>query len=158
MVVVLITAAAFCGSVSAATYNAYDGNISTTQLTYFKDLLPNLNLKDNYVVCRTEQNQYVMVVGDLEYSNGVFTLDGSGGVYTINSNSNYNSYYTYDYTTIDNLTLNASDKIVYSDIGNYPQLEERGSHYEILQTILIVTVCLCVVIRGIFFASQRGRK
>lgn len=155
-VVLLTTAAAICGSVSAATYNAYDGNISSSQLTYFRDILPAIKLGDNYVVCRTDQYQYIMITGDLDYSNGVFTLNGDGTVYQLdNSSSNYNSYYTYSHTNLADISLSVGSKIVYSDIGGYPQLEERGQKYEVLQTILIAIACVCFVIRCIFYPRKR---
>lgn len=153
--VLLITAAAFCGSVSAASYEVYEGNLSSTQLTYFRDILPSTSILDNYVVFRDGQYSYSMVVGKLTYSNGVFTLDEPGRIYTINSNSSYNSYYTYDNTTLDSLTLNTSNKLVYSDLGGFPQLEERGQRYEILTTILIVICCVCFIVRNIFYYRKR---
>ena len=151
----MITAAALCGSVSAATYETYEGNISSTQLTYFRDILPGTSILDNYVVFRDGQYSYQMVVGELDYSNGVFTLNEPGRIYTINTNSSYNSYYTYSNTTIDSFTLNVDNSIVYSDLGEFPQLEERGQRYEILQTVLIVICCVCVIVRSIFFFRKR---
>lgn len=156
LLALLITAGATCAAVSAATYDTYDGNISSTQLTYFRDILANLKLSDNYVCFRDDQNVYVMVVGDLEYTNGVFSLNDDGRLYKLdNSGSNYNSYYTYSYTTINDFTLETGNKIVYSDIGNYPQLEERGQKYEILQTILISIACVCFIVRNIFYYRKR---
>lgn len=156
MLVLLITAGAICTAVSAATYTTYDGNISSTQLTYFRDILPGIKLTDNYVCFRAEQNVYHMVVGDLEYSNGVFTLNDSGRIYTVDNNgSNYSSYYTYSNATINDFKLNVENKIVYSDIGNYPQLEERGQKYESLSLILLSIACVCFVIRSIFYYRKR---
>lgn len=152
----LITVAALCGSVSAATYDTYEGNISTTQLTYFRDILGGESILDNYVCFRDDQNSYRMVVGKLEYNNGVFSLKEKGKIYTVNtSGSNYNNYYTYNYANLDSLTLRTNNRIVYSDIGNFPQLEERGQRYELLQTIIIVIVCVCIIIRSIFNAVKR---
>lgn len=151
LVALLITAAAFCGSVSAASYDTYEGSISSSQITYFRDILPSTSILDNYVVFRDGQYSYQMVVGDLSYSNGVFTLNDTGRIYTINTNSSYNSYYTYSNTDIDSFTLNTNDRIVYSDLGNYPQLEERGQRYEVLQTVLISIACVSFIIRNIFY-------
>lgn len=152
----LITAAAFCGSVSAATYNTYEGNISSTQLTYFRDILSGTSILDNYVCFRDGQYSYQMVVGKLTFNNGVFTLDEPGRIYTLDTNgSSYNNYYTYSNATLNDLTLNTSNRIVYSDLGDYPQLEERGQRYEILQTILIVICCVCFIVRNIFYYRKR---
>lgn len=137
-------------SAKAVTYEVYDGNPSNTYIQYFKDIVSGIGFNDNYVAFRSGQNDYVMVVGDLEYNNGKFTLADVGTVYTIASSGNYNSTYSYTVTEIDSLTLNPSNKLIYSDLGNYPQLVERGAKYEILTAVLLVTALLGLVIGRIF--------
>lgn len=152
----LITAGATCTAVSAANYTTYDGNISTTQLTYFRDILPHISITDNYVVARTDQNQYIMCVGKLDYNNGVFTLNEPGRIYILDTNgTNYNNYYTYSNDTIEDFKLTVGNKLIYSDLGEFPQLEERGQRYEIIQTVIISTVCVCAVVRSIFYFRKR---
>ena len=134
----------------AASYTVYEGNPSNTYIQYYRDIVGGLSLLDNYVVFRSGQNQYTMVVGDLVQNNGLFTSDKQCTVYTMETSGNYNSYYTYDISTIDSFVVDVGDKIIYSDIGDYPQLEERGAKYEILTTILIAAICVGYVCRSIF--------
>ena len=155
LVVGLILITAFCGTVSATTYEVYEGNLSATQITYFRDILGGQSILDNYVVFRDGQYSYKMVVGDIVYNNNTFTATETCKVYSINTSSGYNSYYTYNQETIDNLVLTTSNKIVYSDLGNYPQLEERGQKYEILQTIILCIAGCCYIIRNIFYHRKR---
>lgn len=155
MSVLLILLTATCGAVSAATYSPYEGNISTTYLTYFEDILPKLKLTDHYVFLRSAQYEYSMIVGDIDYGNGVFSSSSPCTVYSMSTSNSYNSYYTYSVSTVDTFSLNPSNILVYSDLGDFPELEGRGNKYEILQTILIVTLMLCFVLRSIFFYRKR---
>lgn len=155
MVAVLILCSAFCGTVSAATYTPYEGNISTSYLTYFEDLLPKIKLTDHYVFFRSGQYDYVMVVGDIEHDNGIFSSETDCTVYTLSSSSGYNSYNSYYVSTISDFYMVSNDILIYSDLGDFPELETRGNKYEVIQTILIGIFMLAVVIRGILFTRKR---
>ena len=80
ILLVLVAVSAMCGTAQA--YSIYEGTISSTYTTYFKDILSRQTIFTDYVCFRSGQNQYVMVVGDLEYSNNRFVLSGNGSVYT----------------------------------------------------------------------------
>lgn len=149
LVAILLLVGGFATRAQAATYDIYDGNPSNTYIQYFKDLLPSIELSKNYVAFRSGQYEYTMVVGDIVYNNGLFTSDGDCQVYTITQNSNYNGYYTYNNSIISSFVLDGEDKILYSDLGVYPQLEERGQKYEILTTILFVAVIVGYVFKSI---------
>lgn len=155
LVVGLILITALCGTVSATTYEVYNGNLSSTQITYFRDMLGNRSILDNYVVFRDDQNVYRMVVGKISLNGNKFISDESCDVYTLQTGTGTSNYYTLSKETISNLILTTNNLVVYSDLGFYPQLEERGQKYEILHTILIVIVCVCFVVRSIFFYRKR---
>jgi len=140
----------------AESYNVYDGSPSNTYIQYYKDILSGIPLSENYVVFRSGQYEYKMVVGDIVQNNGLFTSDKECTVYTFSqTETGYNGYYTYDVSTISSFVLDSENKIVYSDCGGYPELEERGAKYEILTTILIVAICVGYVCRNIFYHRPR---
>lgn len=142
---------AFGMTAQAAEYTPYDGNPSTTYITYFKDIVSGIGFKDNYVAFRNGQNEYIMIVGQLEYNNGVFTLVGQGESYRMYQEGTYNSNYVYEYNdNITNVSVRTNNRLIYSDIGNYPQLVERGAKYEILTAVLVCIALLGVVIGRIF--------
>lgn len=147
----------FAVSAQAATHTVYEnGNISSTYLTYFKDILPGVPFSHNYVAFRSGQYSYTMVTGDIEYneSTRTFTLQGEGHVYVFEQTSNnYNSYYTYDDGSISNFSVQANDSVLYSDVGSYPQLMERGAKYEMLTAVLICIALLGYVVSR-FFRSR----
>lgn len=136
----------------AYSHDVYDsGAISSTYLTYYRDILSGIPFNDNYVAFRDGQYSYIMVVGDLECNNNVITLNGEGTAYRFTTTTNnYNSQYRYYVEDISTFSVDTNNYIVYSDVGEYPQLMERGAKYEVLTTIVIIITCLCVVISRIF--------
>ena len=156
VVICILLVGAFCTQANAETHSIYtEGNMNTTYITYFEDILSGTDLKSNYVAFRSGQYTYTMVVGDLDINNNVISLNGTGKEYIFTQSGNYNSQYTYQVKNISNFSLNTGNYIIYSDIGDYPQLIERGAKFEILQTLLIFIVCLCIVIRSIFNPYKR---
>lgn len=140
-----------------ATYSTYaNGNISTTYTQYFKDILSGKSILDDYVAFRSSQYEYVMAVGDIDY-NGNFKGNGEVKIYTFDTeSSNYNSILTYSVSTDSNFTLNQGNTVIYSNLGEYPQLIERGANFEVIQTILFSIMLISVVISRIFYCRKRG--
>lgn len=158
LLVGILLVGALCTQASAVTHTIYDeGTLSTTYTTYFKDIVSGIGFNENYVAFRSGQYSYSMVVGELEYNNGVISLKGTGKEYkySATTTSGYNQQYKYTVTNLSNFSVNCGDYIIYSDVGDFPQLVERGAKYEIIQTLLIGICCLCVVINRIFFARKR---
>lgn len=151
LLAILLLVGGFATQAQAASYDVYDGNPSNTYIQYYRDILAGLPITENYVVFRSGQYDYKMVVGDIVQNNGLFTSESECDVYSFSqADSGYNGYYTYDVSTINSFVLDSENKIVYSDVGGYPELEERGAKYEILTTILIVAICVGYVCRSIF--------
>lgn len=145
----LITA--MCGTVQAATHTVYEnGTLGTTYITYFKDILSGADFRDNYVAFRSGQYSYTMIVGKLQNENGVISLQEQGKQYTFETTGNYNSQYTYNVADITNFSVNTGNAILYSDVGDFPELIERGAKFETLNTILLIVLMLCIVIYRIF--------
>lgn len=133
----------------------YDGNISTSNLTYFRDIVAGLGINDNYVLWRSGQYTYTMVAGDLEFD-GVFEMS-KGREYVLNTNTGYNSYYTYEVHNITDFSLDPENALVYSNIGNYPHLEERGVQYEFATLLCVIIISICILVNNIFKYVLRNR-
>lgn len=159
LLVAIVLICAYCTSALATTHTVYEnGTLSTTYTTYFKDILSGAKFNDNYVAFRSGQYSYTMVVGDLEYDNGKITLvnDSTAKEYTFSTNSsNYNSTYYYDVKDIYIFDIDVGNNIIYSDVGDFPQLIDRGAKYETLNTLLIIITLLCVVVSRIFYNRKR---
>lgn len=145
----------------ASTYSPYhDGNIGTTQLQYFRDIVSNIGINDSYIASRTDRYTYQLFVGDIKYSNGQFMGSNQGSVitvYTINTDTNSYGTYTYNVSTDNNFTFNASNYLVYSNLGNYPSLEERSVLYELSSLFILAVIGLCALLRPLFSYVYRSR-
>ena len=136
----------------ALSVDAYQGTISTTYLTFFKDIVAGISIFDDYVFYRSSDNTYSLVTGDLELQGTTFVLNGEGQEYEItqNSGSGYSSsYYSLSVSAVSDLSVRARDYLVYSNLGHYPRLEERGEVYEFA---LLMAFCIfgsCCLIRPI---------
>lgn len=150
---VLALIIAFGNSVQATSYSVYDGNMSTTYITYFEDIVSGIGFNDNYIAFRADQYTYKMIVGDIEYNNGVFSLVGEGKEYTITTTSGYNADYSYAVNNCSGHSVTPGNEMVYSDVGDYPQLVERGAKYEMLTAVTLVALCLGFVLR-VFFSHR----
>lgn len=148
----LVLTLGFAKQTHAATHTIYEqGTLSSTYTTYFKDILSGAKFNDNYVAFRSGQYSYSMVVGDLEYNNGVISMNGKGKEYVFTTGSGYNGQTSYEVSEISSFSVNCSNYIVYSDCGDYPQLIERGAKYEMVSLFILSIVLLCIVINRIFF-------
>lgn len=146
----------------ANSYSPYnDGNIGTTQLQYFRDIISNLSINDSYIAARTGRYEYKLFAGDIKYSNGQFAGSQQGSVitvYTINTDTNNYGSYTYSVSTDTNFTFNASNYLVYSNLGDYPSLEERSVIYEFSSLVILAVIALCALLRPLFSFVYRTRS
>lgn len=156
LAVAMVFALAMPMAARANAASVYDGNISTTYITIFRDIATNLGIGDDYVFFRSGQYEYQMYSGKLTYSNGNFS--GSNlTIYTIDTNSsNYNNYYQYSVTT-GSLTLSPGDALIYSNLGHYPDLIERGDSLEFASMFMLFVGMCCYLLRSIFSFCLRRR-
>lgn len=140
--------------------DVYQGTISTTYLTFFKDIVNSLGINDDYLLYRSSNDTYSMIVGDIE-NNGTYFEMANGYMYNISSvsGSGYGtSYYSYSVSAISDIYIDTEDYLVYSNLGNFPRLEERSVYYE-FATLFIISIMLCIVlIRPLFQYVLRPRS
>lgn len=140
---------AFICTVSAS-FTVYDGNLSNTYVEIAKDILPNAKITEDYVFFRSGQYEYILATGKLNYNNNLITSIGNTDIYKINTLSNYNSTYTYTFETVNDFTLSLNERLIYSNLENFPKLENRGDYFEIISTITLCSICVYVVGSSIF--------
>lgn len=136
-----------------------EGNISTTYVTYFQDILGKVSPLYDYVFFRAGANEYTMVVGDLDCVNGYFISPGNCSIYTIYTTSvNYNSTYHFSKSTANSYTLNVNSSLVYSNLGDYPDLNERGDYLETALLLLVLVIIVMYLVSRIFSFCLRTRR
>ena len=156
LICVIVCCACLSSTTYAIDYTVYDGSFSNTYVTYFRDILSNVSIFENYVCFRSGQYEYKMLVGDLQYQDNQFLIPDVATVYTFNTVSGFSSSHTFKVSEIkSSRVLNENNYIIYSNMGDYPELESRGDRFETLQTVIIVTACMCVVLRSIFYYRKR---
>lgn len=124
-------------AVQAANSSVYPGTWTGSILDYFSAVMRQ-NPGKHYVAFRNSQYSYFLYYGDdLTFSDGV--VSGSGDYVQYNYNNN-------NYVVIrgnDNVNINISSGVVYTDLNSaYGALE--GASEITLQTVLLVSVLVCL--------------
>lgn len=100
--------------------------VGTSNVSIFERVAQKLPYGTHYVYWRDSQYEYRLAYSaDLTLSGTTFRAP-SATVVSYTTNSGYNEQPTWDEWTESNLTVNAGNLLVYSDLGNYPTLYERG--------------------------------
>lgn len=124
-------------AVQAANSSVYPGTWSGSILDYFSGVMRQ-NPGKHYVAFRNSQYSYFLYYGDdLTFSDGV--VSGSADYVEYNYNNNY-----YVVTRgNDNVNINISSGVVYTDLDSaYGALD--GASEITLQTVLLVSVLVCL--------------
>lgn len=156
IIVAFCIAMLLCTPVHSIAAEPYQDSISNTYVQYARDLLPLGKITDDYVFYRSGQYEYELIIGDLDYNGSRFINNDIVTYYSFTTGTGYNSNFTYGTDSISEFSLDVTGgQMVYSNLGNYPRLAERGSDYEVYQTIFLFIVALCCVIRSIFNATRK---
>lgn len=130
---------------SASAYAVYDeGNISSTYITIFRDLMPKRKIQEDYIFFRSGAYEYVMLVGELEYQDGVFWGDAATE-YRILTNNGYNTDYDYTVRDVTDVSLVPGTSLIYSNLGQYPELQNQQD-YLLFAQVFILFLYLCLIL------------
>lgn len=155
LVCVLCCLAAVPLAASAAT--VYEGNISTTYITIFRDVASKLPIGTDYVFFRSGQYEYLLVAGNLTWSGSMFT--GSDVTqYILTFDGNYNSTYEFGTVALDTFSLAPGSTLVYSNLGDFPDLYERNDYNETAAVFALALMCASNLLRPIFDFVLRFRQ
>ena len=132
-----------------------DGNINTSYLQYFKDVSPKIGINDDYVFYRSGQYEYKLITGELDYDGGYFFGSNVKSL-TLSLTNAYSSSYIWTSEALTSWDLTTSGYMVYSNLGDYPELIERGDYLATASIILLVIGFFAFYLRSIFVYSLRG--
>ena len=144
---------------SASAYTVYtEGNINSDYLDLFRSIIAKQSFSDDYLLFRADQFDYVLIVGDLDFVDGVFMAD-SAKEYKISHSAGigYNSGYAFTVTDLTDFSLVPLDSLVYSNLGDYPELHQQSDLFQFSQLfLLLVSFCMWLT-RDLFsFTLRRG--
>lgn len=128
-------------------------NNSTDVTQLFRDILSKISPFDDYVFYKIDDKNYRMYVGDIDFLGDTFNSSSDLIVYDycIDSDDELNIYVSSD------LTLLADNTLIYSNLGFFPDLIERGDYYALLTFLLLCTALFMFLIRPIFNFCIRSR-
>ena len=121
-----------------------DYNLGTSNLTIFEGVVEKVPFGHHYVYWRDSEYRYCLAVGPLTVSGTTFSSAESVTVYSYERiYSGGDSHYEWS-ASIDNaFTLSCGNRLVYSDIGNYPSIAGKEvSKYDALTAYCAVGVVL----------------
>lgn len=108
-------------------YNAADGyNLGTTYQSIFAGVAYKVPFGQHYVYWRDSQYSYKFAYGDITLEGSEFVGNGDVTICSYDtSTTGYNSDYRWTTGVDGNFSLSASDSLVYSDLGDYPDIFNR---------------------------------
>lgn len=109
-----------------SSYQPADYTLGTSNVAIFSGLVSKVPWGQHYVYWRDGQYTYRFAYGKLTFANGRFTGDGNEiTVISYDTESGYNSSYTYTSSVDSSFVLTPGNRLVYSDLGDYPGLADK---------------------------------
>ncbi len=100
--------------------------VGTSNISIFGPIASKLDYGVHYVYWRESQYEYCFAYSDSLMLNGTRFSASSATVVSYNTSSSYQTQASFTVSTDTNFSLEAGDYLVWSDLGNYPVLYERG--------------------------------
>lgn len=121
-----------------------DYNLGTTNLTIFEGVVEKVPFGHHYVYWRDSEYRYCIAVGPLTVSGTTFSSAEPVTVYTYERHyTSGDSYYTWTSSTDNAFSLACGNRLVYSDIGDYPTIAGKEvSKYDAVTAYCAVGVVL----------------
>ncbi len=133
-------------SLEVAALNAVvsDYNLGTSNLTIFEGVVEKVPFGQHYVYWRDSEYRYCFAVGPLTVSGTTFSSADPVTVYTYERHyTSGDSYYSWSVSTDNAFSLSCGNRLVYSDIGNYPSIAGKEvSKYDAVTAYCAVGVVL----------------
>lgn len=124
-----------------------DYNLGTTNLAIFEGVVEKVPFGHHYVYWRDSEYRYCMAVGSLTVSGSTFSSSVPVTVYTYERHYiSGDSYYSWSVSTDNAFSLSCGNRLVYSDIGDYPTIAGKEvSKYDAVTAYCAVGVVLFVL-------------
>ena len=123
--------------------------VGTSNISIFGPIASKLDYGVHYVYWRESQYEYCFAYSDSLMLNGTRFSASSATVVSYNTSSSYQTQASFTVSTDTNFSLDAGDYLVWSDLGNYPVLYERGvEDYG-------KTACIILASFGLYFLFGR---
>lgn len=130
--------------VAALSAAVSDYNLGTSNLTIFEGVVEKVPFGHHYVYWRDSEYRYCLAVGPLTASGTTFSSAEPVTVYTYERiYSGGDSHYEWSVSTDNVFSLSCGNRLVYSDIGDYPSIAGKEvSKYDAVTAYCAVGVVL----------------
>lgn len=127
---------------NAESYTAAD-TFDHSKADIFKSLLNDVSIFDHYVLFKSSDDSYFMIVGDLVKQDDKFVSSESCTVYKLSDDQ-------FTFYTDNQVSVSLNNQIYYSDLGSTFDLYTRFDLFSFIAIILLSIIALCCLIRPIF--------
>lgn len=130
--------------VAALSAAVSDYNLGTSNLTIFEGVVEKVPFGHHYVYWRDSEYRYCLAVGPLTVAGTTFSSSESVTIYTYERiYSGGDSHYEWSVSTDNAFSLACGNRLVYSDIGDYPTIAGKEvSRYDAVTAYCAVGVVL----------------
>lgn len=141
----------------ASAYTVYtEGNMSSTYTEIFRDIVESSGSLQDHLCFRSGQYEYILLIGDFDYSDGVFAAEDATE-YKITTNNGYSSSYQYSVSEVRSVQLVPGGTLIYSNLGDYPSLSDPNAGYWFAFLVLVMVCIIQGLVRPIFSFTYRRR-
>lgn len=146
--------------VAALSAAVSDYNLGTSNLTIFEGVVEKVPFGHHYVYWRDSEYRYCLAVGPLTVSGTTFSSAEPVTVYTYERNySSGDSYYTWTASSDNAFSLSCGNRLVYSDIGDYPSIAGKEvSKYDAVTAYCAVGFVLFALFDRLYKSCFGGRR
>lgn len=123
--------------------------VGTSNISIFGPIASKLPYGVSYVYWRDSQYEYCLAYSDSLVLNGTRFSADTATVVRYNTNSGYQTQATFTVSTDANFFLDARNYLVWSDLGDYPTLYERGTED------YAKTACVILASFGLYYLFER---
>lgn len=132
--------------------------VGTNYNAYFAGLVSGFDSGYHYVFYRSGQYEYTCVYSeDLALAGGTFTAE-SAKVAVLDNSGSYSSPPTWNVYEETDIRISAADSLVYSDLGDYPDLiERREVQYAELTVVILCSFAVWTLLDRLVAACKRSK-
>ena len=132
--------------------------VGTSHVSIFAGMVGKLPLGHHYVYYRDGQYDYVLAHSDsLVYDGGMFSA-ADATIVTYTTSGSYQSQPTFTVSSDSDFQLDPADYLVWSDLGEYPDLIDRGEvQYEALGCFILCSFAVWIIFDRFVRACKRSR-
>lgn len=132
-----------CRQETMQAQEVYKSIVPEDVLLQFERVLAGVSPSDDYIIFCSSENEYVMYVGDIERNDTIFTSKAATEYSLTYRTDSFD--FSYGVSNDVALSVDVSDSLVYTSLGNYPMIEERSDVYEMFEVVTLLIMLFAML-------------